>query len=274
MGLAFGLGLGGAGLGAIGAGISSFGQKRAATRARRRGRKALQSARNFAGGTTVTTGQGFFGDKGTQQQFGSDMVFAPGAEIPKGVSTFLDPVTGDRRVGGRVDELLASPLLSQASSFLEGTFGDAAGSPLAQDFTKGIRAAQAARGTFFGGTAEAAEAGGLAAFSQRLRQDLLPQMLAFGTLPETLRQSVLGFEAPLRTQAATGGPGSLFAGAGGLGDIISGALSGGAGGFMLGREFGAQRNINQLLGNQQGPQLSADELAQIARGFGPSFGSF
>jgi hypothetical protein len=261
--------LGGAALGGIGSGIQAAGARRTQTRFRRRQRKAIQSARNFAGGTTVTTGQGFFGDKGTQ--VGGDMVFAPGAEIPKGVSTFVNPVTGERQAGGRVDELLASPLLSQARSFLEGTFGNAADSPLAQDFVKGIRAAQSARGTFFGGSAETQEAGGLSAFSQRLRQDLLPQALAFGTLPETLRQSVLGFEAPLRTAAATGGSGlgdSSGLNAGNpLAAIFSGALSGAAGGFNLAREFSSTSVIDQLLGGSQGPQLTPDQLDRISRGF-------
>lgn len=272
--MAFGFGIG-ALLGGLGSGIEAADARRQQTRFRRRQRRAIQSARNFAGGTTVTTGEGMFGDRGP--------AFAPGtvitedmleAGLPRGTATFIDPTTGERRAGGRVDEILADPLLMQARSFLEGTFGNAADSPLAQDFVKGIRAAQAARGTGFGGAAINTEAGGLAAFSQRLRQDLLPQALAFGTLGENLRQSVLGFEAPLRTAAATGGGGlgdsSGLVGPGILSSILRGATSGGAAGFSLDREFGLSGSIQNLLSPRTSVPLGVDPLfeAQLLRAQG------
>ena len=224
--------IGGAALGGIGSAIDAGQTRKQQARFRRRQRQAIQSARDFTGGTSVSTGQGFFGDAGP----------AGG-----GATTFLDPTTGERRQGGRVEEILADPLLMQARSFLQGTFENAADSPLAQDFAKGIQAAQSARGTFFGGAAINTEAGGLAAFSQRLRQDLLPQALSFGTLGENLRQDVLGFEAGLRTSAATGGAGvgdsSNLLGPNVFGSLLSGAASGGAAGFSLDREFGVSSGL-------------------------------
>lgn len=136
-----------------------------------------------------------------------------------------------------------SALFQQGQQFLEQTFGDAVGSPLVQDFAKQLRASQAARGTFFGGSPAAAEAGGLAIAAQRLRGSLLPQVQEFATAGERIRQSVLGQEATLRTAAATGTP--LFgqrpefidpfaAGARGL-------IQGAAGGALLGQQFGRDR---------------------------------
>lgn len=235
--------LGGAALGGIGSGIQAAEARKAQSRFRRRQRKALADTREFTGGTTVSTGKGFFGDPGSE--------FAPGSVVtddmleqglPKGTATFIDPATGERKLGGRVDEILADPLLVSARNFLQGTFDNAADSPLARDFAKGIAAAQASRGTFFGGAAVSAEAGGLAAFSQRLRQDLLPSTIQFATLGEQLRQSVMGFEAPLRVAAATGGSGlgdsSNMNAPGVFGAALTGALSGAAGGFALDQQFG------------------------------------
>lgn len=231
-------------LGGVGSGIQAANTKKQMAKMRRRQRKATQSARNFAGGTTVTTGQGFFGDKGTQVALGpgtvvTDEMLEEG--LPKGVATFIDPVTGERKIGGRVDEIMADPLLTMARDFLQGTFENAADSPLAQDFAKGIAAAQAARGTYFGGSGISAEAGGLAAFSQRLRQDLLPSTIQFATLGEQLRQSILGFEANLRTAAATGGAGlgdaSNMMSPSVAGAIFQGAASGMAAGYSMDRQF-------------------------------------
>lgn len=150
----------------------------------------------------------------------------------------------------RLAELLGTgTLFSQGVDFLRGTFGEAADSPLAQDFVKQIRAAQAARGTLFGGAAVSTEASGLAAFSQNLRASLLPQLLSFSFAPEQLRQSILGFEAPLRVAARTGGalpgvgpaptPVNPFVAA------LQGAIGGATGGFQVGLGF------DQLAQSQQ-----------------------
>lgn len=152
-----------------------------------------------------------------------------------------------RAIGGartfaeeRLQELLGPrTLFGQGEEFLRGTFGAAAESPLAQDFVKQIRAAQAARGTLAGGAPEAAEAGGLAAFSQQLRASLLPQLQAFAFAPEQLRQSIIGFEAPLRVAARTGAalpgitPPQIAP------DILTGALSQATAGFLGGAQIGA-----------------------------------
>lgn len=95
-------------------------------------------------------------------------------------------------------------LFSQGRDFLSETFGDAAGTPLAQDFIKQIRAAQAARGTLFGGAAINTEASGLAAFSQNLRAQLLPQLQQFAFAPEQLRQNITSFEVGQSQARVTG----------------------------------------------------------------------
>jgi hypothetical protein len=136
----------------------------------------------------------------------------------------------------RVEAITGSKLYQGALSFLEGTYDDAIGTPLAQDFAKGVRQAQAARGLLFGGAAVAQEASGLAAFSQQLQGNLLPQALQFAQAPETLRQSVLGFEAPLRIAAKTGAalPGMAPApiSESPLSAAFKQAAAGGAGGYQ------------------------------------------
>jgi len=105
---------------------------------------------------------------------------------------------------GLISTTRAGSLFSQGEDFLRGTFGDAASSPLAQDFVKQIRAAQAARGTLFGGAAVATEASGLAAFSQTLRAQLLPQLKDFAFAPEQLRQNITSFEVGQSISRVTG----------------------------------------------------------------------
>jgi hypothetical protein len=203
--MANGLGaaLGGAGIGGLlgftGSLISGFQAKKAQTRFRRRQRRAIEEARQFADET--------------------------------------------------VSRITDSPLFSQAQDFLTGTFGAAADSPLVQDIGKQIRAAQSARGLFFGNAAASAEALGTGVAAQRLRQSLLSSVAQFATLPEQVRQSTLNTEAALRTAAATG------AAFGGLqpqqfidpiGQALSSGIQGAAGGFQLGQEFGARQNEAQL----------------------------
>ena len=163
----------------------------------------------------------------------------------------------------RVAEITGGPLFSQAVDFLQGTFENTADSPLAQDFARGIRQAQATRGTLFGGAGVAQEASGLAAFSQELRQSLLPQLLTFATEPERLRQSVLGFEAPLRVAAATGAalpgltPQPLL-----QSPIVAG-LNSGIAGFSGGAQIGASfQNLSQQ--RQDIERLQALQLSGAA----------
>lgn len=153
-----------------------------------------------------------------------------------------------------VARITGGELFSSAQEFLTSTFRDAGTSPLAQDAAKQIRAAQSVRGTFAGNIGAVAEGFGTSAAAQRLRSSLLPQALTFALAPEQLRQSVLGFEAPLRVAAATGGqlagvgpsniqsPFSSFAGQ---------ALQGALGGFQIGSAIQSQRTQSQRLALQQ-----------------------
>lgn len=183
------LGVGGGLLGFAGGLLQGYAQKAAATKARRRQRKAISGARTFA----------------------------------------------DERIAELTGE---GSLFAQGVDFLRSTFGDAANTPLAQDYVKQIRAAQASRGTLFGGAAVNTEASGLAAFSQDLRARLLPQLQSFSFAPEQLRQSIVGFEVPLRIASRTGaqlpgiGPNPLAV------NPFVGALNQGLAGFLGGAQIG------------------------------------
>lgn len=200
-------GLFGAGLGALLGGVGGFLASKDATRARRRQRAAIESARQFA-----------------------DQV---------------------------VERVTSGELFSNARDFLTSSFRDSADSPLAQDTARQIRSAQAVRGTFHGNLAAVQEGVGTSAAAQRLRSSLLPSALQFSLAPEQLRQSVLGFEAPLRVAAATGGqlagvgPSNLLSQfSGGFG----GAVSGGLGGFQIGSAIQAQSQTQNFLRQQQQAQ--------------------
>lgn len=148
----------------------------------------------------------------------------------------------------RVAELTGEgTLFASGVDFLRDTFGDAANSPLAKDFVKQIRAAQAAKGTLFGSAADFNEAGGLSAFSQDLRSRLLPQVQNFAFAPEQLRQNILSHELPIRTSQVTGQP--IGAGAapfipGLLSSGFNSAISGAFGGAQVGAGFDT-RNLQQ-----------------------------
>ncbi len=143
----------------------------------------------------------------------------------------------------RIEQLLGKgSLFSLGEDFLRGTFENAADSPLAQDFVKGIRQAQASRGTLAGPASEFTEAGGLAAFSQQLKAGLLPQLQSFSLAPEQLRQSIVGFEAPLRVASRTGASIAGITPPQILPSIFGSALSGAAGGFLGGAQIGAAQD--------------------------------
>lgn len=141
----------------------------------------------------------------------------------------------------RVSEITGSELFSGAQEFLTSTFQDPMSSPLAEDFARGVRQAQAARGLLFGGAAVSQEASGLAAFSQDLRTRLLPQAMQFAQAPEQIRQSVLGFEAPIRVASRTGAalpgitPPQILDSP--LSAAFKQAAAGAAGGYMIGSEI-------------------------------------
>lgn len=143
----------------------------------------------------------------------------------------------------RVAAITGSELFKGAKGFLESSFGDPLSSPLAQDFARGVRQAQAARGLLFGGAAVSQEASGLSAFSQNLRTRLLPQALQFAQAPEQIRQSVLGFEAPIRVAAKTGAalpgitPPQILDSP--LASAFQQAAAGAAGGFQIGSTLGS-----------------------------------
>ncbi|MCI0354818.1 MAG: hypothetical protein L0099_07255 [Acidobacteria bacterium] len=175
----------------------------------------------------------------------------------------------ERVAGERVSRVEQSELFRGARQFIEGTFQDAVGTPLAQDFAKSIRAAQSARGVFSGAAAEAGEASGVAAFAQQLRANLLPSALSFSQFPETLRAQILSSEVPLRVAASTGAalpglaPQQTF-------DPLSAALtqgiSGAAGGFQLGLAAENADLLGNLLNRQQEqPDLAAQRRLRALR---------
>lgn len=175
----------------------------------------------------------------------------------------------------RLAELLGEgSLFSEGVDFLRGTFGNAADSPLAQDFVKQIRAAQAARGTFSGVGAAAAEAGGLAAFSQELRSRLLPQLQSFAFAPEQLRQSILGFEAPLRVSARTGAALPGIAPPPILPDVATSALNSSLAGLLGGAQVGISAtnlrqqqealDLERAKQQRQDTALASGNLSQLA----------
>jgi len=167
----------------------------------------------------------------------------------------------------RVAAITGSQLFQDAQGFLEGTFGsDAINSPLARDFATGVRQAQASRGLLFGGAAVSQEASGLAAFVQQQRAGLLPQALQFAQAPEQIRQSVLGFEAPLRVAARTGAalpgitaPQILDSP---LSAAFKQAVAGAAGGFQIGSSIDQGNRLNRQLDLLEGqlPNVTPDQV--------------
>jgi hypothetical protein len=191
----------------------------------------------------------------------------------------------------RVTELLDSPLLRMGREFLEGTFSSPEASPLADQLRKSIRVAQQSRGLRRGVVGAVSESRALGAFTQQLRASLLPQVQSFGTLPERLRQSVLGFELPIRIGQAVGlnvsglgaapglesglSPGSSLAA--GLGGGISGAAGGASLGFGIANQITAAQDktrLLELLENQgsAGGGGFTDSLRGFGSGFGNAFG--
>jgi hypothetical protein len=153
----------------------------------------------------------------------------------------------------RVASILDSPLIKLSREFVEGTLRDPGSSPLAEGLRKSLRVAQEARGLRRSTAGAVAEASSLAGFQQQLRAQLLPQAQQLGVLPEQLRQSIIGFEAPLRIAQATGlnftgfgtAPGleAGFAGGGSLSSILSQSAQGFLGGAQAGAAF--QNNLAQ-----------------------------
>ncbi len=193
----------------------------------------------------------------------------------------------------RVTELLDSPLLRMGREFLEGTFASPETSPLADQLRKGLRVAQQSRGLRRGTVGAVAEARALGAFTQQLRASLLPQVESFGTLPERLRQSVLGFELPIRIGQAVGlnvaglgaAPGleSGLSPGSSLGAALGGAIPGAAGGASLGFGFADRLSAAQdrtrlleLISNQGGfgPPGFGSDFASRVQGAGISLGNF
>jgi hypothetical protein len=170
-----------------------------------------------------------------------------------------------------VQRVTSSDLFRQAEQFISGTFGDAANSPIVQDFRRGIQQAQASRGLLFGGASVQGEAGGVAIEAARLRERLLPQSLQFALAPEQLRQSTLQSESVLRTAAATGAP------IGGLQspqfidpftNAIQSGIQGAVGGGQFAQELGgpgrlSAADLTRLTSGQQGLQPTIGQDAQL-----------
>jgi hypothetical protein len=145
----------------------------------------------------------------------------------------------------RVAAITGGDIFRKASDFLSRTFDDGTTNPLAGDVAKRLSALQAERGAFFGGAAALDVAAGAGGFLQQQRQSLLPTAAQFAFEPERIRQSVLGFEAPLRIAASTG---AAFGGLqpqpfvpGVASSALNNAISGAAGGFNIGRSVGGDR---------------------------------
>lgn len=220
-------------LGGVGGIIEGAEKKRFSKKQRRRTRKGLRRGRAGAEDRLLDLLEGETGPD--IQTFREGNVFGKDFRVP-------GPVLEGERTGS---------LFSQGEDFLASTFGDPASSPLAQDFVKQIRAAQAARGTLFGGAAVNTEASGLAAFSQNLRTQLLPQLQEFTFAPERLRQSITGFETNLAIAEVTGGfapqqfqPSALLSG-------IKGGTAGLLGGAQIGAAFDANNLSQQSLDFQR-----------------------
>jgi hypothetical protein len=125
--MATGLLIGGI-LGGVGSGIQAAETRRQQARQRRRQRKAIQQAREFTGGTTVSR-RGIPDEDIIPGTAVTNEFLEQHGGVPFGLATFQDPTTGERRFGGRVEEILADPLLVQARSFPPRTSSRASGPP-------------------------------------------------------------------------------------------------------------------------------------------------
>jgi hypothetical protein len=178
----------------------------------------------------------------------------------------------------RVQAITGGGLFQQAEQFLSRTFSDGTTNPLVSDFSKRLAATQAQRGVFFGGAAAVDVAGGAAGFLQQQRQSLLPTALQFAFEPERIRQSVLGFEAPLRVAAATGAalPGITppRQTPGVVSSALNNAISGAAGGFAVGRQFGGQGGAtsSRVFGDSGGQLQALTDSELRASSFGQQAG--
>lgn len=132
-----------------------------------------------------------------------------------------------------------------------GTYNDAAdvfggGAPmdtLTQDFVKGIRAAQSARGLYTSQVGAAQEASGLAAFRAQLQLNMLPQLLELAQAPVAMGQQYGEANLARNVFSRTGGRatyGQQVSGAYGgspLGSAIMSGTSGLFSGASLGLSF-------------------------------------
>lgn len=159
----------------------------------------------------------------------------------------------------RVAELTGEgSLIKLGKDFLRGSFEGGGNSPLEEQLRKSLAVAQESRGLRRSAISASGEARALGAFSQQLRQQLLPSLEQFGSVDERLRQSVLGFELPIRIGQATGlnvsglsaAPGQSLGGSSTTGAVLGQAVSGFLGGANLGFGF-----ANQLQNQQQNQEL-------------------
>jgi hypothetical protein len=251
--------IGGGVLGSIGGVLSGIDKKKAATKFRRRQRRAIRQSREFADeriNELLGDPSRFLRPAGEQERVGGLIQglsrMLPGGKFGGGIRDEIG------RFGSRVAAGPAPPrtLYERGVQFLAGTFDRPEDSPLADQLRKSLRVAQESRGLRRSVAGAVGEARALGAFTQNLRASLLPSMMQFSTLPEQLRQSIIGFEAPLRTAAATGAPvpglgpvnpGSLFPGV--AGGIFQQGVAGALGGFQMGSAISAQ--AQQVQQNEQ-----------------------
>lgn len=123
---------------------------------------------------------------------------------------------------------------------------------LTQDFTKGLRAAQASRGLFESQAGAGAEASGLSAYRANMAASLLPQLLYIGEAPVRLR-------AMAKSGMIPSGPGLGSA-------FLSGFTQGGLSGAQLGIDMNQYNS--QIYGQEQ---LYAN-APMAGYGYSPNYG--
>ena len=98
-------------------------------------------------------------------------------------------------------DIFSSPAMNAYAGYLGDLFTKGIPDVAANEYAGRLRAAQAARGTAFGGAAETQEAILLTTLAEQGRQALLPQLQQFALLPNTLRQQ--NVQANLQAQQAS-----------------------------------------------------------------------
>lgn len=147
---------------------------------------------------------------------------------------------------GRQEAFEQNPLFQKAQQFISQSFEEGAENPFARDVGLSIRASQASRGLFTGNLAAIQEAQGRSAFTQRLRQQLVPAATRLAGLPEQVRQTALTSALSQgQIEAASAVDPNAFEAS------LQGGLAGAFGGFQI-----ASTLRQQAISGQQGQERS------------------